>query len=199
LDNENSTLIKGQYNLKENNMPAMVDFFTELKTKGLSPVSLTIDGNPTVIKAAKHVWPDLIIQRCLVHIQRQGLAWCRVMPKTTSAKKLRQLFVILPKIKTLKERDIFLSEVKKWEIKYGEETERRPEKGKVFSDLKRSRSMLLKALPYMFWFIENNSIPSTTNLAEGYFSFLKSRYRSHRGLSPKRRRAFFEWFFQLKH
>ena len=198
LNNENRTLVKGRYNLKENNMLAMIDFFTELKIGGLSPVSLTVDGNPTVIKAAQHVWPDLIIQRCLVHIQRQGLSWCRATPKTFTAKKLRQLFVMLPRIKTFKERDVFLSEVNKWENKYGKEIVARPERGKVFSDLKRARSMLLKALPYMFCYLENNSIPQTTNLAEGYFSFLKSRYRDHRGLSPKSRKAFFEWFFYLK-
>jgi hypothetical protein len=36
------------------------------------------------------------------------------------------------------------------------------------------------------------------DIAEGYFSFMKARYRDHRGLSPLKRKAFFNWFFYLK-
>lgn len=30
------------------------------------------------------------------------------------------------------------------------------------------------------------------------FSFMKTRYRDHRGLSSRKRKAFFNWFFYLK-
>ena len=57
-----------------------------------------------------------------------------------------------------------------------------PGKGKVFSDLKRARSMLVKAVPNMFHYLDDANIPKTTNALEGYYSRLKQRYRQHRGL-----------------
>jgi len=58
--------------------------------------------------------------------------------------------------------------------------------------------MLLNSLPNAFHYLHDAKIAKTTNLAEGYFSFMKTRYRDHRGLSPLKRKAFFDWFFYLK-
>ena len=57
--------------------------------------------------------------------------------------------------------------------------------------------MLNKALPYMFSFLSDPLIPTSTNWLESYFSRLKSRYRQHRGLSPQQRQNYFRWYFQL--
>ena len=165
---------------------------------GISPRSFTVDRLPAVIRALAYVWPDIIIQRCLFHIQRQGLKWCRSYPKTVEARKLRLLFLSIININTFEERDNFLLSVKEWEENYGCKIKDRPERGRVFSDLKRARGMLLNALPNAFHYLYDAKIAKTTNLAEGYFSFMKTRYRDHRGLSPLKRRAFFNWFFYLK-
>jgi len=101
-------------------------------------------------------------------------------------------------INTFEERDNFLLSVKEWENNYGCKIKDRPERGRVFSDLKRARSMLLNSLPNAFHYLHDAKIAKTTNLAEGYFSFMKTRYRDHRGLSPLKRKAFFDWFFYLK-
>jgi len=198
LDAERRQLVKGEYGLRENSSSALLNYFSGLRNVGLNPKSATIDGNTTVIKALKIIWPDIIIQRCLVHIQRQGLMWCRANPKTAAAKKLRLLFLMVAGINTEAQKNIFLESVKRWDNRYGKKIDSRPERGWVFSDLKRARSVLLKATPNMFHYLEDSQISKTTNLAEGYFSFLKSRYRDHRGLSPKKRRTFFQWFFFLK-
>lgn len=195
LDAETGKLVVGKYDFKESRVLDLIKLFLELRTHGLEPKSVTIDGNPAVIRAFQMVWPNIIIQRCLVHVQRQGLQWCRVNPKTVTAKKLRKMFVGLTRIETVSQREYFLEEVQKWELRYGSKIKSKPEHGWVFSDLKRARSMLLKALPNMFHYILNQRIPKTTNMAEGYFSFMKFRYRDHRGLSPKKRKSFFNWFF----
>src|SRR3989337_4239062 len=70
-----------------------------------------------------------------------------------------------------------------------------PERGRVFSDIKRAGSMLLKALPDMFHYLDNPKIPATTNGLEGYFSRLKAHYRQHRGLHPSKRANYFSWYF----
>ena len=198
LDAETNKLIYGLYDFKENSFRALRDLFQRLKMAGVSPRSFTVDGLPAVIRALAYVWPDIIIQRCLFHIQRQGLRWCRSYPKTTEAKKLRSLFLSMMNISTFEERDNFLLSVKEWEANYGCKIKGRRERGSVFSDLKRARSMLLNALPNAFHYLHDAKIAKTTNLAEGYFSFMKTRYRDHRGLSPLKRRAFFNWFFYLK-
>lgn len=133
-----------------------------------------------------------------MHIQRQGLMWCRVNPQTAIARKLHWLFLSVTSINTEAQKKIFLESVRRWEDRCGRKIASRQENGWVFSDLKKARSMLLKSLPSMFHYLDDNRIPKTTNLAKGYLSFLKSRYRNHRGLSPKKRQAFFQWFFFLK-
>ena len=198
LDAETNKLVYGLYDFKENSFRALRDLFQRLKMAGVSPRSFTVDGLPAVIRALVCVWPDIIIQRCLFHIQRQGLQWCRSYPKTTEAKKLRLLFLAMMNIGTFAERDNFLLSVKEWEEHYGCKIKERLERGKVFSDLKRARSMLLNALPNAFHYLQDARIVKTTNLAEGYFSFMKTRYRDHRGLSSRKRKAFFNWFFYLK-
>jgi len=198
LDAETNKLVYGLYDFKENSFRALLDLFQGLKMAGVSPRSCTVDGLPAVIRALVCVWPDIIIQRCLFHIQRQGLQWCRSYPKTTEAKKLRLLFLAMMNIGTFAERDNFLLSVKEWEEHYGCKIKERLERGKVFSDLKRARSMLLNALPNAFHYLQDARIVKTTNLAEGYFSFMKTRYRDHRGLSSRKRKAFFNWFFYLK-
>lgn len=191
-------MVYGSYDFKENSFRALLELFHGLKVAGLSPRSCTVDGLPVVIKALAYIWPDIIIQRCLFHIQRQGLKWCRSYPKTTEAKKLRLLFLSMININTVGEKDNFLVSVKEWEEHYGCKIKDKPERGKVFSDLKRARSMLLNSLPNAFHYLHDSKIAKTTNLAEGYFSFMKTRYRDHRGLSPLKRKAFFKWFFYLK-
>ena len=164
----------GQYGVSEKSERQLRSFFKPLIARGLSPVSCTVDGNPQAIRVLKALWPEVIIQRCLVHVQRQGLMWCRRYPKTAMGRELRIIFLQVTGIRTKEERDQFLESV-----------EPRPEKGRVFSDIRRARSMLIKALPYMFHYLDDPNIPFTTNGLEGYFSRLKGHYRQHRGLRKK--------------
>lgn len=131
--------------------PAHLDpFCSALAQRGLVPHSATVDGNPHLMRILRRVWPKILIQRCLVHIQRQGLSWCRRHPTRTDAKHLRVLFLQVMSIRTVSDRDRFLAQVRAWECRYGRYIARSKETGWVFSDLKRARSMLLAALPDMF-------------------------------------------------
>jgi len=198
MNNAGHKIFAGQYGIAENSIPQLKQFFSPLVIKGLCPKSATVDGNPQVIKLFNELWPDIIIQRCLVHVQRQGLMWCRRFPRRTDAKHLKKLFLKVTYIKTAKEQKQFLFDVQAWEQRYGCYLAQAPEKGRVFSDIKRARSMLLRALPNMFHYLNDQSIPATTNSLEGYFSRLKSNYRQHRGMSSKRRYSYFKWYFNLK-
>ncbi len=197
MDAETNTVLTGRYPVSENSGPQLLAFFEPSMRRGLSPRSFTVDGNPHVIKALKRLWPDVAVQRCLIHIQRQGLMWCRSHPKTAYARKLRDIFLQATQVHTSADRDSFLRAVVEWEEKYGGQIADRPEAGWVFSDIKRARSMLLRALPDMFHYLDDPRIPRSTNGLEGYFSRLKSRYRQHRGLSAARRSHYFLWYLHL--
>jgi hypothetical protein len=197
MDARTHMVVAGQYGVSENSEPQLERFFKRLISAGLHPRSVTVDGNPNAIKILRKLWPDIVLQRCLVHIQRQGLSWCRTSPRTTYARWLRRIFLQITKIRTPADREKFLNAVTGWEAKYGSQIDGRRETGHVFSDIKRARSMLLRALPDMFHYLDNPLIPISTNGLEGYFSRLKGHYRQHRGLKEEKRADYFQWYFHF--
>jgi len=58
-------------------------------------------------------------------------------------------------VRTQEQKQSFLKAVADWENHYGKKIESKKETGWVFSDLKRARSMLLKALPNTFHFLDD--------------------------------------------
>jgi len=188
--------IAGIYGIKEGER-RMYDFCRTLVQRGLSPRSVTIDGLSQVHTMVNTLWPQTTVQRCLVHIQRQGLAWCRHQPKRPDTQHLRQFFTRVMTIHTPMQRDDFIDQWHRWEERWGPSILTSKETSWTFGDLKRARSLLTKALPYMFAYLEDPLIPKSTNWLEGYFSRLKNRYRNHRGLPPTKRRHYFDWYFHL--
>lgn len=189
-------LVDGRYGMKEGER-RMQEWCLKLRDAGLAPISITIDGLRQVQRLLETVWPGITIQRCLVHIQRQGLAWCRRDPHKAAVKHLRKLFEGVTNITTCWERDQFIDRWDEWEERFGNPIASRPGRGRVFSDVKKARSLLHYAMPSMFHYLGDGQIPSNTNWMEGYFSRLKLRYRQHRGLSKKNRLNYFIWYFYL--
>lgn len=196
MDADRHNIVYGSYNISEGPRDLRT-LFRSLVQRGLSLKCATIDGNPPMSLALQNQWPGIVLQRCLIHIQRQGLRWCRRNPKRTDAQHLRDLFLEVTNIHTATQRDLFLDKLKAWEQHYGFRIAVTPEHGYVFSDLKRARSMLLAALPNMFHYLSDPSIKRSTNALEGYFARLKQRYREHRGLARHKRDSYFRWYFSL--
>lgn len=197
MDGKGHKVIYGEYGISETGKD-LKTFYNQLQQKGLNPLSATIDGSVQQLKHLKEAWESLIIQRCLVHIQRQGLSWLRQKPKRTDAIKLRDLLLQVLYIKTKEQAENFKRGFKLWEDRFGLEISRSMNRGKVFSDLLRTRSMINNALPNMFSYLDDPEISKTTNALEGYFGRLKQKYRVHRGLSPSKRKNYFKWYFYLK-
>jgi len=166
MDGERNYLLHGVCDVSEGPRD-LLPFCLSLKERGLVPGSATVNGNPHLIRILRMLWPEISIQRCLVHIQRQGLSWCRRKPKRTDARHLRKLFLRVMRLQSFEERDRFLADLAQWERRYGTRIAASPETGWVFSDLKRARSML------------------------------KQKYRQHRGLVKRHRSAYFKWYFYL--
>jgi len=117
MDAQKKKTIANTYVDKES-YNSVLPFFKKLKQKGVNPKAITIDGHRYVIAALKEVWPQLIIQRCLYHIQSQGLSWLRTFPKTEAGRQLRIILSKLTAINSVKERDLFLDSYKQWLSKY---------------------------------------------------------------------------------
>lgn len=171
---------------------------TNLKEQGLYPVAITLDGHKPVTRAFMNVWPELALQRCLFHIENQGLMWIRFYPKTIAGQELRALLKGLTKISSQQERDKFQQAYSLWMKKHKDAIRLLPKDSVANKDLQRTMKLIDNALPNMFWFIKDPKIAKTTNLLEGFYSQLKHHYQRHRGLTEKHKIGFLTWYCYFK-
>lgn len=176
----------------------VLPWFQKLKANGLNPLAITMDGEISTIRAIREIWPQTKIQRCLYHIQREGMRWLRSFPKTQAAQELRTILSVLASIKIAKERDIFLELFHSWINAHYLSIKALPNTTVAFKDLKRTASLIKNALPDMFHYLNDPNIPSTSNALEGFYSRLKSDYRRHRGLSTCHRISYLNWYCYFK-
>ena len=167
---------------------------------GVKLESITTDGHKSILKAVKQALPELTVQRCLVHIQRMCLIWLTKFPKHKAGQELRQLALLLLKIHTVNDRIFWERSFRKWHKnhkQYINEKTYNHESGRYWYThklLRRSYQTINRALPNMFHYLDNPSIPKTTNGIEGYFSHLKNHLDLHRGLTTKNRVNFIKWY-----
>jgi len=183
---------------KKESFKSVYPWFKKLKKHGLNPLYVAMDGERSVIRAIKLIWPRARIQRCLYHIQREGMRWLRTFPKTQAGRELRCLLRTLCAIKSIKERNDFIKNYKLWIKKYKEFVNSLPKDKIAFKDLKRTMVLINNALPDMFYYLKEPIIPATTNMLESFYSRLKADYRRHRGLSQKHKIQYLKWYCFLK-
>ena len=179
-------------------MNSAYPWFKGLREQGLNPLVITMDGEQSVMRAIREIWPNTIIQRCLRHIQREGLRWLRSFPKSQAAKDLRSLLKDLCSIRTVKERDRFIDAYNRWCSQYKDFVMSLPNSDKASFDLKRTIVLIDNALPDMFHYINDPNIPHTTNTLESFHSRLKADYRRHRGLTKQHKLSYLNWYCYFK-
>jgi hypothetical protein len=176
---------------------------TNLIRLGLQIESITTDGHKSILKAIKKSMPDVIVQRCLVHIQRMCLLWLTRYPKHLAGIELRGLVLMLLNIKTINDQLFWSMQLTGWYQRHKDYLNERtinPQTGRYWYThklLRRSYFTIKRALPNMFHFLTNPQIPKTTNGIEGFFSHLKNHLDLHRGLSVKNRINFIKWYIYL--
>ncbi len=197
MDNRTKNILSYVYMEKES-YHNVYPMLRDLKEQGLNPKAITMDGHRFVIKAIYDVWPNVLIQRCLYHIQRQGLQWLRVYPKTEAGRELRFILKTVTNIKSEKDRLVFLTTYSDWNYKYRDFIKRLPRNSVANIDLKKAMGLINNALLDMFHYIDDPFIAPTTNLLENFYSRLKHHYRSHRGLTEEHKISYLKWFCYLK-
>lgn len=172
----------------------VIDWFRGLKDKGLTPKYITMDGERSVIRAIRTVWPKVKIQRCLWHIKREGMRWLRTNPKTQAGRDLRNLLNKLCFVKSLSERDLLIKSFNSWLSKYKSFVKLLPRTVIAFKDLNKTITLIKNAIPDMFYHLDDHNVHSTTNALEGFHSRLKADYRRHRGLTRLHRIYYLGWY-----
>jgi transposase-like protein len=184
--------------VKSENYGATLLILKRLKDRGLNPLSFTTDGLPSTIRAIREVYPNVLVQRCLIHIVRQSLSWLRTNPKSEAGKELRGIVRTIGEIKSEEERNTFVDRYFEWHNEHREFIEACCKESIASKDLKRTATLLTNALSNAFHYLSDRSIPKTTNALEGFFGRLKDHYRRHRGLSKKHIVSYLNWFCYFK-
>ncbi len=197
MDAKKGNIISTIYAKKEG-FQSVYPWFRKLKKQGLKPHYITMDGERSVTRAISMVWPKARVQRCLYHIQREGMRWLRTYPKTLAGRQLRSILRTLCSIKSVKEQNAFISSYKTWISKYRKFIKSLPVSNVAFKDLKRTIVLINNALPDMFYYLKDPDVPPTTNTIESFYSRVKADYRRHRGLTQMHKIHYLKWYCYLK-
>jgi hypothetical protein len=173
-----------RYATSENSNEIMQDLISPAKS-GTNVIcsSITSDGGTGIRKAVEMVYPNIPHQRCITHVQRLGLALLTRNPKTRAGQELRPLVKTITQIENEsygsrfgQQRDEWVNQFLLWcnrwdsflkERSYLEGTRKW---WYAHKSLRRARVLILNALPNLFYYLEDNTIPKDTNGLEGRFS-----------------------------
>lgn len=171
---------------------------------GIQIKAIICDGHSAILKAIRLACKEVIIQRCLVHIHRESNIWLRKKPVNQHSIELKRIVNLIFKIKTKNDKTAWINQFNNWyelNRKHLDEKKKNHETGRWWyrhKNLRRSAVMIKKAIPNMFHFLEDPSIPKSTNNIESFFGHMKDTLSIHRGLSYKNRRAFIQWYLHFK-
>lgn len=203
LDNDHKYLQLNSVVKNENYDNYLVDLKL-LKQTELNIVSITSDGQKGLKKAISEVFPGIIHQRCIIHIQRMSLNYLTRHPKTEAGIMLRYWVKKLHEIDTLEKRDDWIYQFNNWCRLFDGFLKEKSfslsgKKWYTHKTLRKTRALIKNALPNMFHYLDNSDIPKSTNGLECRFSYLKNNLKIHRGLSKKNRINFVKWYNYFKY
>ena len=179
----------------------IIEDFENLISVGFQIESITCDGHRSILKSIKEVFKkNVIVQRCVVHVERQCRIWLTKNPKYIAGKELLEIVKQISQIKSLEQKYVWLRSLYDWDLKYKDFIcEKSGSDGRyTHTYLRKARRMLINAFSDMFHYIDNPEIPKSTNALESYFGHLKDNLSIHRGLSIKHRKAFIQWYLYFK-
>ncbi|QTD39292.1 transposase [Polaribacter batillariae] len=171
---------------------------------GVQIESITSDGHKSILKAVKKVIPNVILQRCLVHIQRDCRIWLTKHPKSFAGQDLKKITSEMHLITSHFQLSFWLLKLHNWYEKYKgyiNEKSYNLETGRYWYThkmVRRSFMSIKRALPNMFHYLDNPRIPKSTNSIESFFGHMKGHLNIHRGLSYTHRKQYIMWYLYFK-
>jgi len=179
-------------------------FLLPLRQEGLAPSVVVCDAQRGLLKAIHEVWPDVLVQRCLIHVVRQSRVWLTRRPKTKAGWELLALVHDLVDIRTKRQKRKWIRAFRRWCRKYDRFLKDRSYGfGKrwwyTHRKLRGVRSLLRNAIPDLFRFVTDPTVPRTSNHVEGGCnSRIKELIRCHRGISLTKKLALASWYLALR-
>lgn len=171
-----------------------------------SPQFVVCDGQKGLLKALRMHWPTTIIQRCVIHVVRQSLAWITRNPQTLAGQQLRVIAGNILTIRTRRQRRRWTRQFRKWcrrwEAFLGTRTYNPYDKKRwwyTHRKLRRVRTLIERSLPHLFTFVRHPEVPRTSNHVEGGINArLHELFRAHRGISLIQKRILTAYFLLAK-
>lgn len=167
----------------------------------VSPSFIVCDGQRGLLAAIRSVWPQALIQRCVIHIHRQSRLWLTKEPKTKAGRELLNIVDQLLLVRTLRQKRRWIRSFRRWQRRHNlflKERSWSPEGTRwwyTHRKLRAVRSLLRNSIPDLFRYVRFPGVPRTTNHVEGGVnSRLKELIRSHRGIQATKRMALTSWF-----
>ncbi len=137
---------------------------------GVEIESVTTDGTRNIIKAVRKNCPGAIVQRCTVHIQRECLIWLTRHPRSDAGRDLRR---IVCRLNSITDRDgwgYWVVDLIGWEERHREYLNQKtiPDDDPLrawftHKMVRKAFVHIRRALPDMFHYLDNPSIPKSTN------------------------------------
>ena len=168
--------------------------------------SCTCDGGVSILAGLRNIYPNIFIQRCLIHIQRFARSYVGKRSKSATGKEFNEIlsYPILSDAKVFpwawedwKERHMEYINEKTRKIKGGKKSGWRY----THDRLRKAIRHIENALPYMFQADIYNlpEIAPTSNKIEGYFwVFAEEWIKEHKWLSPSRLWSFTTLWIYLR-
>ena len=176
-----------------------------LKALNIHVQSITCDGHRAILKAIRKVFKkNIVVQRCLVHIQRMSRIWLTKEPKSIAGRELRSLTQQIHRITTHEQKLYWLRALYDWDLAHQEfiqEKSFNPLTNRTWYThkmVRRVRYLLIHTFPDMFHYLDNDKIPKSTNALESFFGHLKDNLSIHRGLTIQNRKNFIKWYLHLR-
>lgn len=179
-------------------------FLRDLSLRGVTPEFVVCDAQRGLLKAICEVWPRVKTQRCLIHVVRQSCIWLTQHPQTRAGRELLVLVKGLVAIQTKRQKRRWVRKFHKWFKRHNTFLKERSygPSGKwwyTHRKLRGTRSLLKNAIPDLFRFVTDHSIPKTSNHVEGGLNArLKELFRCHRGCSLQRKLILAAWYLALR-
>jgi transposase-like protein len=178
------------------NTSSWMDILNKVKTANVPVSGIVSDGQKGLILAVRTVFPKVPHQRCIIHVIRLSLAWLTRKPQTDAGVRLRELVISLSQVKTKYDKPVWIDEYENWlECFEGflKEKSINPLTGRTWYTHRKLRavhSLIKRALPNLFVFLEDSQIPSTTNKVEGGINApLVELLHRHRGTNIFRQKV----------
>ncbi len=175
-----------------------------LKSLGVQVYSITCDGHKSILKAIAKVYPNAVIQRCVIHVKRQCRVYLSSNPKLQASKELLFISKQITGIKTLEQCSLWLLQLHNWYQNHKdillEESFNTLKNDYWYTHkgLHQAYTLIINALPHLFTYLNDQEIPATTNKLESFFKHLKEKMLLHSGLRLEAKRNFIKWYLHFK-